>query len=55
MSTLRMEWRYTYHSARRDGDSRWRAARKFVREVLKGYELSLGFHPKYDRKGHSRG
>jgi hypothetical protein len=47
---MRFEWRYTYQSARRNGYSRAVAFRKFVREVLAGWRLSLGLHPKYNRK-----
>ena len=33
-SRIRFEWRYTYHSARRDGWNRRAALRRFVREVV---------------------
>lgn len=45
-----MEWRLTYRSARRDGDSRTRAARKFAREVWMGWTYPL----RYDRHGNRR-
>lgn len=54
MSTLIMEWRYTYGSARRDGARRFPALRKFAREVLAGWRLTFGLHPRYDRHGHDR-
>jgi hypothetical protein len=49
-----LEWRYTYRSARRDGHGRRAALRKFAREVLVGYRLTLGLHPRYDRRGRVR-
>lgn len=52
--TIKTEWRYTYRSARCDGWSRKASARKFIREVLAGWRLSLGLHPKYDRLGRMR-
>lgn len=51
MRTLIMEWRHTYRSARRDGFNRLPAGRMFAREVLAGWCLSLGLHPRYDRNG----
>ena len=54
MNTVAMEWRHTYHSARGDGHRRRAAARKFVREVLAGWRLTLGLHPKYDCHGRTR-
>jgi hypothetical protein len=51
---IRMEWRYTYLSARRGGFSRPAALRKFVREVVAGARLTLGLHPRYDRSGRVR-
>ena len=54
MTTVALEWQYTYRSARRDGHRRRAAARKFVREVLAGWRLTLGLHPKYDRHGRTR-
>lgn len=55
MRTLRQEWRYTYRSARRDGRSRVDAARRFLREVGKGWALLLGLNRRYDRHGRARG
>ncbi len=54
MSTLEIEWRYTYRSARRDGRTRHAALRRFLREVVAGYRLTLGLHPRYDRHGRVR-
>ncbi len=54
MGTLRLEWRFTYRSARRDGWPRRVALRKFLREVVAGYRLTLGLHPRYDRRGRTR-
>lgn len=51
---MRHEWRYTYRSARRDGQSRRAAARLYVREVVAGWRLSLGLHPRYTRTGRNR-
>lgn len=51
MKTLIMEWRHTYRSARRDGDGRIRAGWLFAREVLAGWRITLGLHPRYDRNG----
>jgi hypothetical protein len=51
---LALEWRYTYRSARRDGYSRRASLRKFLREVVAGYRLLLGLHPRYDRNGGTR-
>lgn len=52
--SVRMEWRYTYRSARRDSWSRRVALRKFLREVAAGWRLTLGLHPRYDRHGRVR-
>jgi len=52
--SIKSDWRYTYRSARRDGYNRRTAGRKFIREVVAGWRLDLGLHPKYDRKGHVR-
>jgi hypothetical protein len=51
---LLLEWRYTYRSARRDGHTRRAALRKFLREVIAGYRLTLGLHPRYDCNGRVR-
>lgn len=54
MTTLVMEWRHTYRSARRDGDARRSALRRFAGQVLAGWRLTLGLHPQYDSRGHAR-
>ncbi len=54
MTTLGMEWRHTYQSARRDGAARMPALRRFAREVLAGWRLTLGLHPRYDRRGRAQ-
>lgn len=51
---IKMEWQYTYRSARRDGHSRRTALRKFAREVVAGARLASGLHPRYDRQGRTR-